>query len=104
MIPMVPASDGTATVIKPFTYLCSELASIQRRQTHEKTRVTELLRGLCDGIAQPHQGRSRPRLPLSDVVFSVVMKVFGTTSGRRAASDLREREAEGLCRNDSRFT
>ena len=51
-------------------------------QTHEKERVAELLRGLCDGVSQPQQGRGRPRLPLSDVVFSAVMKVFTTVSGK----------------------
>jgi transposase len=50
---------------------------------------------LCDGISQPPQGRGRPRLPLADVVFSAVMKVYSTVSGRRATSDLRECEAKG---------
>jgi hypothetical protein len=54
-----------------------------------------LLRGLCDGISQPKQGRGRPRLPLSDVVFSAVMKIFTTVSGRRATGDLRECESKG---------
>lgn len=34
-------------------------------------------------------------MPLSDAVFSVVMKVYSTVSGRRAASDLRECETNG---------
>jgi hypothetical protein len=53
-------------------------------QTHEKERVALLLRDLCAGIDNGVQGRGRPRLPLSDGVFSAVMKVYGTTSGRRA--------------------
>lgn len=64
-------------------------------QVNEKDRFTELLKGLCEGIVQPEQGRGRPRLPLSDVVFSAVMKTFTTVSGRRAASDIRECEAKG---------
>lgn len=59
-------------------------------QTHEKERVIELLKGLCDGISQPPQGRGRPRLALSDVVFSAVMKTYSTMSGRRSASDIRQ--------------
>jgi hypothetical protein len=64
-------------------------------QTHEKERVTELLRALCDGISQPPQVMGRPRLPLSDVTFAAVMKVFTTISGRRATCDIRECEAKG---------
>ena len=64
-------------------------------QTHEKERVTELLRGLCDGIVQPAQKRGRPRLALSDLVFSTTMKVYGLTSGRRAATDIRDCKTKG---------
>jgi len=53
------------------------------------------LKGLCEGIVQPQQGRGRPRLPLADVLFSAVMKTYTTVSGRRAASDIRECEAKG---------
>jgi len=65
-------------------------------QTHEKERVALLLRDLCSGIDNGTQKRGRPRLPLSDGVFSAVMKVYGTTSGRRAMTDLREFEAKGM--------
>ena len=65
-------------------------------QTHEKERVALLLRDLCSAIDNGVQGRGRPRLPLSDGVFSAVMKVYGTTSGRRAMTDLREFEQKGL--------
>ena len=65
-------------------------------QSNEKTRVTELLQGLCEGIQQPPQKRGRPRLALSDVAFSAVMKVYSTVSGRRASSDIRECEAKDL--------
>lgn len=68
-------------------------------QVNEKRRLTELLRALCDGIEQPPQGRGRPRLPLSDAVFSAVIKVYTTRSGRRAACDLQECEISGLVAN-----
>lgn len=92
--------DGTTTVTKTMrvTYT-QDWPAYNAAQTHEKSRVTELLRGLCDGISQPAQGRGRPRLPLSDVVFSAVMKVYSTVSGRRAASDLRDCEAKGYVAN-----
>lgn len=89
-------ADGTTTVTKTVrvTYR-QDWPAYNAAQSHEKTRVSELLRGLCDGINQPPQGRGRPRLPLSDVAFSAVMKVYSTVSGRRAACDLRECQEKG---------
>jgi transposase len=72
-------------------------AAYNNAQTHEKERVSHLLRALCDGIVNtPRQGAGRPRLPLSDVVFGSVMKVYSTVSGRRAASDIRDAKEKGL--------
>lgn len=68
-------------------------------QTNEGERVATLLRDLCAGIAEPPRvgpKGGRPRLPLRDVVFSAVQKVYGTQSGRRAQSDLRAAQATGL--------
>lgn len=88
--------DGSAMVTQTVrvTYT-QDWRSYNAAQTHEKTRVAELLRGLCDGISQPPQTMGRPRLPLSDVTFAAVMKVFTTVSGRRATCDIRECEAKG---------
>jgi transposase len=92
--------DGTTTVTKTVRVTYGQnWPAYNAAQTNEKTRMTELLRGLCDGIEQPPQGRGRPRLPLSDVVFSAVMKVYSAVSGRRAVSDLRECEAKGYVDN-----
>jgi transposase len=67
-----------------------------RAQCEEKSVVQTLLRGLCDGIAQPEQSKGRPRLPLGDVIYGSAMKVYGTMSGRRSTTDLRACEAAGL--------
>jgi transposase len=89
--------DGTTTVTKTVrvTY-AQDWPAYNAAQTHEKARVAQLLHGLCEGIKQPPQGRGRPRLPLTDVVFSAAMKVYSTVSGRRATSDLRECAAKGF--------
>ena len=66
-------------------------------QTSEKDRFQELLADLCSGIANPPQrGAGRPKLPLSDAVFSVAFKVYSTVSGRRFMSDLREAQRRGF--------
>ncbi len=64
-------------------------------QTSEKEHVAVLLRDLCSAIDNPIYKRGRPALPLSDAVFAAVMKVYGTTSGRRAMSDMRDYAAKG---------
>ena len=91
--------DGTTTVTETMRVTYSQdWPAYNAAQVQEKTQMAELLRGLCEGIVQPQQGRGRPRLPLADVVFSAVMKVFTTVSGRRAGSDLRECAAKGHIR------
>ena len=94
------ASVANAPATEPWpspdcpSHLRPELAAYNAAQTNEKERVTELLRGVCDRFPAP--ARPGPwRLPLSDVVFSAVMKVFTTVSGRRATCDLRECETKG---------
>lgn len=60
----------------------------------EKSRFIPLLEALCTLIEQPPQGRGRPRLPLGDMVFASVYKVYEGFSSRRFMSDLREAEAQ----------
>jgi transposase len=65
-------------------------------QSEEKTRFVALLADLCGTIEQPpQQGRGRPRLPLSDMVFASVYKVYVGFSSRRLTSDLKDAFVEG---------
>ena len=98
------APDGaTATATTETTVLTKTVKATYKQnwpaynaaQTHEGERVPELLHGLCQGIVQPPQSVGRPRAALSDVVFSVVYKVYSTMSGRRAVSDLTDLGAKG---------
>jgi len=73
-------------------------------QTHEQERFVVLLRELCDGILQPAQTFGRPKLPLSDIVFTVAYKVYSTMSGRRFMSDCREAAVKGLVTKSPSFT
>lgn len=70
-------------------------AAYNAAQTHEKEAVVDLLHSMCDTIPSPAQTRGRPRIPLGEALFAAVMKVYGTASGRRTATDLREYEAKG---------
>jgi transposase len=73
-------------------------------QTHEQEKFVVLLRALCDGIPQPAQTFGRPKLPLSDTVFTVAYKIYSTMSGRRFMSNCREAVAKGLITNPPSFT
>ena len=74
-------------------------------QVEEKSRFVELLADLRSTIPQPKQeGRGRPRLPLSDMVFAAVYKVYVGFSSRRFTSDLRDAYAEGLIDSRPHFT
>lgn len=64
-------------------------------QTHEKSEVQALLYELCKSLPEPEQRTGRPRLSLSDIIFSSVFKIYSTVSGRRFATDLREAKQRG---------
>lgn len=65
-------------------------------QVAEQEHVEKLLRALCDGIQEPPRGKGRPRIPLRDLVYAAVLKVYGGMSGRRAQTDVRRCRAAGL--------
>lgn len=93
----VTLPDGSTVVTEQrITYRQPDWSAYHRAQCDEKHRVQLLLRGLCDGIAQPEQTNGRPRLPLADAVYGMTMKVYTGMSGRRATTDIRECEGKGL--------
>jgi transposase len=88
--------DGAVVVTEKRVTYTQNWPRYNAAQCEEKDRVQLLLRGLCDGIAQPEQANGRPRLPLADVVYGATMKVYTTMSGRRATSDIRACADRGL--------
>ncbi len=73
-------------------------------QSEEKTRFVALLADLCNTVSQPIQeGRGRPRLPLSDMVFASVYKVYVGFSSRRFTSDLRGAFVDGFINSTPHF-
>ena len=64
---------------------------------HEREYVERLLAALCAGIPQPARkaGPGRKPLPIADLVFACVLKVYLAMSNRRAQSDLRDSAARG---------
>lgn len=72
-------------------------------QTTEKIEFQKLLSMLCKGIGEPSQTNGRPRLPLEDMIFSCVFKVYSTFSGRRFTTDLSEATQKGFISKTPHF-
>ena len=66
-------------------------------QTNEKDHLQVLLKDLCVRVPEPTRAKKGRRpLPISDLLFSAVFKVYSTVSGRRFMSDLRAAHAKGF--------
>lgn len=98
-------SDGSVTVTESLTMSATtqttypqQWAAYNEAQTNEKDKFQALLSDLCNGIPlSPRvEKNGRPRLPLSDALFSVTFKVYSTVSARRFMCDLREAQNKGF--------
>ena len=65
-------------------------------QQNEKERFLPLLKDLCATIPQPPQTKGCPRMPLADMLFSSVFKVYSGFSNRRFTSDMRAATEDSL--------
>lgn len=96
------SDDGSITEIETLTVKSirktypQDWRAYNAAQTHEKEKFQVLLRDLCAGIQESRRvGRGRPRIPLSDAIYSAVFKIYSTVSGRRFMSDLRQSHDNG---------
>lgn len=62
-------------------------AAYNAAKTNEKRHFRTLLRELCRCVEQPEQDRGRPRLPLADVIFCIVFKIYSTYASRKFMTD-----------------
>jgi transposase len=95
-------SDGSTTITESLTVIQERRtypqnwSAYNEAQTHEQDKFQVLLADLCSGLVTTPPKTGRPRLPLSDAVFSIVFKVYSTVSQRRFVSDLREAHNRGF--------
>jgi transposase len=99
-------SDGAMTVTQSLTVSATTetttypqvWAAYNEAQTNEKDKFLALLSDLCNGVPLgPKTDKAgRPRLPLSDMVFSATFKVYSTVSARRFMCDLRDAQNKGF--------
>jgi transposase len=103
--------DGSATVTETLTLTervtrktyPQNWPAYNAAQTSEKAEFQRLLHALCTGVESSPQAIGRPRIPLSDAVFSIAFKVFSTVSGRRFISDLTDAQAKGYIQKVPHF-
>jgi len=67
-----------------------------KSQTSEKAECLRLLSDLTRNIEEPERANGRPSLPLGDMIFSVVFKVFSQMSSRRFQTDINDAHAKGF--------
>lgn len=82
---------------KPLKSYSQVWSAYNQAQTTEKSRFQELLYELCtqiEDLPRAHTGRNR--IPLADMIFSVVFKIYSGVSGRRFISDLQEAHKKGF--------
>ena len=84
----------TVKVTKRVTYK-QDWPAYNQAQTNEKHIFQSLLHELCRTVVEPKQTKGRPRLPVGDMLFSAVFKVYSTISGRRFMTDLTEAHIKG---------
>jgi transposase len=65
-------------------------------QINEKTLLLLLLSQLCAGLMQPLHTFGRPPIPLGDVLFAMVLKVYNKTTCRQCIPDLQDAQSRDL--------
>jgi transposase len=90
-------ADGAETVTEAVRVTYSQdWTAYNAAQTEEGERLRRMLADLCDLIEQPPQRMGRPRLPLSEMAFASVLKVYSGFSSRRFTSELTAARDKGL--------
>jgi Transposase len=63
-------------------------SAYDKAMINQKSQFMELLSDLTNSIEQPQYSMGRPSLPISDMIFTSVLKVYSTISLRRCMSDV----------------
>jgi transposase len=71
-------------------------SAYNRSQTSEKREFLKLLSDLTHTVEEREQENGRPSLPLGDMLFSLIYKVYSQMSSRRFTTDLQAAYIEGL--------
>lgn len=89
--------EGNVTVTQTIkkTY-AQDWKSYNLSQQVEKEVFMKLLADVTKDIRNPVYNFGRPTLPLSDMAYSIIFKVYSTFSGRRFTSDMKQAQENGF--------
>ncbi|HLX87013.1 MAG TPA: transposase [Acidimicrobiales bacterium] len=96
-----PEGDVVTETVK-VTY-SQTWAAYNAAQCEEKERFMPMLADLCGTLSRPYSGKGRPPLPLSDMAFACVSRVYAGLSARRFDTDVRQSKEQGLTDSDPHF-
>jgi len=90
-------NEGKVTETKgvKITY-AQKWRAYDKSQTNEKIIFMKLLKDLTNFVEQPKYNFGRPKLPMPEMIFSSVMKIYSTFSLRRFMSDVKIAREMGL--------
>ncbi|MCD4666819.1 transposase [archaeon] len=74
-------------------------SAYDKAQTNEKIIFMKLLKDLVSNVDEQEYKFGRPTLPMQDLLFSSVMKIYTTFSLRRFISDIKIAQEKGLINN-----
>lgn len=77
-------------------YYTQDWTAYNKSQTTEKAEFLRLLSDLTRSFEDEPQMNGRPALPLGDMLFSMIFKVYSQMSGRRFTTDLNDAFAKGF--------
>ena len=89
-------NEGNITITKTIRKTYSQdWSNYDKASINQKTLFMKLLRDITSNIPNTEYKFGRPTLPLSDMIYSSVMKVFTTFSLRRFMSDMQIAKEKG---------
>lgn len=90
------SGEAEAPVKPPRPTYGQDWRAYDAAQENEEAHFEVLFRQLCDLVVQPVHQSGRPRLPVSDVLYCIGMKVYHNKSRRRVMTAVRRAEERGL--------
>lgn len=72
-------------------------------KTTEVDNVKLMLRDICNNIIQPPQGRGRPTMPLCDMAYNLIWKIFRGMSSRRYTCDNKDVHRQGMTTTEPHY-
>jgi hypothetical protein len=85
----------TLTLTEKRTTYPQNWSAYNAAQTNEKAIFQTLLRDLCSDLTDRPKTNGRQWLPMRDMIFSAIFKVYCGMSARRFMTDLREAQIKG---------